>query len=55
MKTDASLGGLVRVGSTPTVYVNGRMIAGRMGKDSLGLPPAQYVDALIGIALRKAQ
>ena len=55
VKTDATLGGLVRVGSTPTVYINGRMIAGRMGNDSLGLPPAQYVDALIGIALKKAQ
>jgi uncharacterized membrane protein/protein-disulfide isomerase len=55
VKTDASLGGLVKVGSTPTVYINGRMIAGRMGNDSLGLPPAQYVDALIGIALKRAQ
>src|SRR5215210_6769265 len=55
VKTDASLGGLVKVGSTPTVYINGRMIAGRIGNDSLGLPPAQYVDALIGIALQRAQ
>ncbi len=55
VKTDATLGGLVRVGSTPTVYINGRMVAGRMGNDSLGLPPAQYVDALIGIALKRAQ
>ncbi|MEO5897939.1 MAG: vitamin K epoxide reductase family protein [Vicinamibacterales bacterium] len=55
VKTDASLGGLVKVGSTPTVYINGRMVAGRMGNDSLGLPPAQYVDALIGIALKRAQ
>ena len=55
VKTDASLGGLVKVGSTPTVYINGRMIAGRIGNDSLGLPPAQYVDALIGIALKRAQ
>jgi uncharacterized membrane protein/protein-disulfide isomerase len=55
VKADASLGGLLQVGSTPTVYINGRMIAGRMGKESLGLPPAQYVDALIGIALKRAQ
>jgi uncharacterized membrane protein/protein-disulfide isomerase len=55
VKTDATLGGLVKVGSTPTVYINGRMIAGRMGNDSLGLPPAQYVDALIAIALKRAE
>jgi uncharacterized membrane protein len=49
VKTDASLGGFVQVRSTPTVFLNGRIVAGN-GK---GLPPAQYVDALIDIELKK--
>lgn len=43
VKADASLGVTLQVQSTPTVYLNGRMIA---GASSL-LPPAVYVDALI--------
>jgi uncharacterized membrane protein/protein-disulfide isomerase len=52
VKTDASLGGLMNIRFTPTVYLNGRMIA---GTDTLRLPPAQYVDALIDIELKKAK
>jgi protein-disulfide isomerase len=51
VKTDASLGGLLKVRFTPTVYLNGRMIAGNAN----ALPPAQYVDALIDIELKKAK
>jgi uncharacterized membrane protein/protein-disulfide isomerase len=51
VKTDASLGGLMKVGSTPTVYLNGRMIAGR----GAGMPPAAYIDALIDIELKRAK
>src|SRR5687768_20154 len=49
VKTDASLGGLLQVRFTPTIYLNGRMIAG----NGNGLPAAQYVDALIDIELKK--
>ena len=56
VKTDASLGALMNVGSTPTVYLNGRMIAGRTPQgQSMGLPPAQYIDALIDIELKRAK
>ena len=56
VKTDASLGGLLKVGSTPTVYLNGRMIAGRTPSgQSLGLPLAQHIDALIDIELKRAK
>lgn len=51
VKTDASLGGLLKVRYTPTIYLNGRMIAG----SGAGLPPAQYVDALIDMELKKAK
>ena len=51
VKTDASLGGLLKVRYTPTIYLNGRMIAG----NGSGLPPAQYVDALIDMELKKAK
>lgn len=51
VKTDASLGGLLKVASTPTVYLNGRLIAGR----GAGLPPAQYIAALIDIELKRAK
>ncbi|MBA3296566.1 MAG: thioredoxin domain-containing protein [Acidobacteria bacterium] len=50
VKTDASLGGLLKVASTPTVYLNGRLIAGK----GAGLPPAEYIDALIDIELKRA-
>ena len=53
VKTDASLGGLLKVRYTPTIYLNGRIIAG--GGNGTGLPPAQYVDALIDIELKKAK
>jgi len=52
VKADASLGGFMQVGSTPTVYLNGRMIA---GKGAGGLPPAPYIDALIDIELKRTQ
>lgn len=51
VKTDASLGGLLKVRFTPTIYLNGRMIAG----NGNGLPPAQYVDALIDLELKRAK
>lgn len=51
VKTDASLGGLMKVGSTPTIYLNGRMIAGR----NAAMPPAPYIDALIDIELKRAK
>jgi protein-disulfide isomerase len=51
VKTDASLGGLLRVTHTPTVYLNGKLIAGRGN----ALPPAQYIDALIEIELKKSK
>jgi uncharacterized membrane protein/protein-disulfide isomerase len=56
VKTDASLGALMKVGSTPTVYLNGRMISGRApdGKP-VNLPPAQYIDALIDIELKRTK
>ena len=51
VKTDASLGGLLKVTHTPTIYLNGKMIAGRGN----GLPPAQYIDALVDIELKKTK
>ena len=51
VKTDASLGGLLKITHTPTIYLNGRMIAGG-GK---GHPPSQYIDALIDIELKRAK
>jgi hypothetical protein len=56
VKTDASMGGLLKVGSTPTVYLNGRMIAGRTPQgQSLPLPPPAYIDALIDIELKRTR
>ena len=52
VKTDASLGGLLNITHTPTVYLNGRMIA---GTETMRLPPSQYVDALIDIELKKSK
>ena len=46
VKTDASLGGLLKVNSTPTIFINGRRIPGG------GLPPAYY-DAIIEMELQK--
>ncbi|OFW11748.1 MAG: hypothetical protein A3H96_24705 [Acidobacteria bacterium RIFCSPLOWO2_02_FULL_67_36] len=49
VRTDAGLGGVMQVQSTPTIYLNARMIAGR----GQVLPGAQIVDALVDIALKK--
>ena len=46
VKTDASLGGLLGVTSTPTFFVNGH---------KLGAIPANYLDALIELELRRAK
>lgn len=46
VKTDASLGALLKVNSTPTIFINGRRIPGG------GLPPAYY-DAIIEMELQK--
>ena len=46
VKTDASLGKMLNVNSTPTIFINGRRIPGG------GLPPAYY-DALIEMELKK--
>jgi uncharacterized membrane protein len=56
VKTDASMGGLMKVGSTPTVYLNGRMIAGRTPQGQpMNMPGPQYIDALIDIELKRAK
>jgi protein-disulfide isomerase/uncharacterized membrane protein len=44
VKTDASLGKLVNVNSTPTIFINGRRIP--------GIPPPAYYDAFIDIAMK---
>lgn len=46
VKADASLGGLLRVDSTPTFYINGRKLPGQT------ITPPQYFDYLIELALR---
>jgi protein-disulfide isomerase/uncharacterized membrane protein len=46
VKTDASLGHMLGVNSTPTIFINGRKIPGG------GQPPAVY-DAIIELALKK--
>lgn len=48
VKADASLGALLKVSSTPTIFINGRRIPGG------GLPPAYY-DALIEMILNEGQ
>lgn len=48
VRTDASLGALLKVGSTPTIFINGRKVQPAV------LPPAYY-DALIDIALKQAK
>jgi protein-disulfide isomerase len=48
VRTDATLGGLLNVNSTPTIFINGRRIPGA------GLPP-QYLDALIEIILAEGK
>ena len=50
------MGGLLKVYSTPTVYLNGRMIAGRLPSgQGMSLPPAQYIDVLIDIELKRTK
>ena len=46
VKTDASLGGLLGINSTPTFYINGRKLPGP------NLMPPQYFDYLIELALK---
>ena len=46
VKTDASLGALLKIGHTPTFYINGREITGNT------LTPPQYFDYLIELALK---
>ena len=48
VKTDASLGGLLGVNSTPTFFVNGRKLPA-------GVIPANYLDALIELELKRAK
>jgi protein-disulfide isomerase len=48
VRTDAGLGKLLNVNSTPTIYVNGRKVNPSV------LPPAYY-DALIDIELKKTR
>ncbi|HEY0871872.1 MAG TPA: vitamin K epoxide reductase family protein [Vicinamibacterales bacterium] len=48
VKTDAGLGKLLNVRSTPTIYINGKMLNPSI------MPPAYY-DALIDLELKKAQ
>lgn len=56
VRTDASMGGLLKVGSTPTVYINGRMIAGRAPNGQpMNMPPPAYIDAVIDIELKSAK
>lgn len=47
VKTDASMGGVLGVGSTPTFFVNGRRIKGGL--------PTQYFEAGIEIELKRAK
>ena len=47
VRTDASLGKLLNVRSTPTIYINGRLIP--------CCPPPAYYDAFIDIELKKAK
>jgi uncharacterized membrane protein/protein-disulfide isomerase len=56
VRTDASMGGLLKVGSTPTVYINGRMVAGRTpAGQGMNMPPPAYIDALIDLELKRAK
>jgi protein-disulfide isomerase/uncharacterized membrane protein len=47
VKTDASLGTMLQVGSTPTFFVNGIRI--------VGVPPPAYFEAIIELELKKAK
>jgi uncharacterized membrane protein/protein-disulfide isomerase len=49
VKTDASLGAMLKIGHTPTFYINGREITGNT------LTPPQYFDYLIELALKDAK
>jgi len=48
VKIDSSLGGLLGVTSTPTFFINGHKLPA-------GVTPANYVDALIDLELRRAK
>jgi protein-disulfide isomerase len=47
VKTDASVGSVLGVTSTPTFFINGRRVKG-------GIPP-QYLDAAIELELKRAK
>jgi protein-disulfide isomerase len=47
VRTDASLGKLLNVGSTPTIWINGRKVP--------CCPPPAVYDALVDIELKKAR
>jgi protein-disulfide isomerase len=47
VRTDASLGALLDVGSTPTFFINGRKVA--------QVVPPQYMDALIEMELKRSK
>jgi uncharacterized membrane protein len=49
VKTDASLGAMLKIGHTPTFYINGREITGNT------LTPPQYFDYLIELALKDSK
>lgn len=49
VKSDASLGGLLKITSTPTFFIGGRRLPGPT------LTPPQYFDSLIELALRDAK
>jgi protein-disulfide isomerase len=48
VKTDSSLGGLLGVTSTPTFFINGHKLPA-------GVTPANYIDALIELELKRAK
>ncbi len=48
VKTDVSLGALLKVNSTPTIFINGRRLPPN-------IPPAAYYDAMIDIELKKSK
>ncbi len=49
VKTDASLGAMLKIGHTPTFYINGRELVGNT------LTPPQYFDYLIELALKDSK
>ena len=49
VKADASLGATLKIGHTPTFYINGRELTGNT------LTPPQYFDYLIELALKDSK